>query len=229
MGAADQKRIALLIFALTPEAELQNKSLTGEKGLYSQMNQHTLKLARGLGIPYFHFTEKEQEGNSFGERYTNAIIEIFAKGYDGIITIGNDSPGLTSNHLKTAFKSLVSGSAVLGPSMDGGFYLLAIPKSSFSQKDFLSISWKSARVFRQMQKSIAEKDVNLTILNPLGDLDSHSDIASVLDYYTKIPFGIKKELIKTRLNDKKSEGPVNSYSSYNSHTPVLNRGSPLAA
>lgn len=229
MGTEEQKRIALLIFALTPEAELQNKSLTGERGLYSLMNQHTLKLAKSLGIPYFHFTEKEQQGNDFGERYTNAVKEIFARGYDGIITIGNDTPGLNSNHLRTAYESLVSGSAVLGPSMDGGFYLLAIPKSSFSEEEFLSVSWKSAHVFRQMQGSISAKNGGLLVLNPLGDLDTRSDIGFVLDQHINIPFGVKKELIKARLNMEKACGAINSYASHKFHSLVLNRGSPALA
>jgi glycosyltransferase A (GT-A) superfamily protein (DUF2064 family) len=229
MGAEEQKRIALLIFALTPEAELQNKSLTGEMGLYSLMNQHTLKLAKSLGIPYFHFTEKEQQGNDFGERYTNAVKEIFARGYNGIITIGNDTPGLTINHLRTAYESLVSGSAVLGPSMDGGFYLLAIAKSSFSEEGFLSVSWKSAHVFRQMQASISAKNGDLLVLNPLGDLDTRSDIGFVLDQHINIPIGVKKELIKARLNMEKASGAVNSYASHKFHSLVLNRGSPALA
>ena len=48
MGAQVQKQIALLIFALSPEEELQQKSLSGEKGLYALLNQHTLNLAKSL-------------------------------------------------------------------------------------------------------------------------------------------------------------------------------------
>ena len=96
MEASGQKHIALLIFALSPEEELQHKCLTQDKRLYNLLNQHTLKLAKSLGVPYFHYTEKEQVGDTFGERYTHAIKKIFSKGFNGVITIGNDTPGLSS-------------------------------------------------------------------------------------------------------------------------------------
>ncbi|MCX2718563.1 TIGR04282 family arsenosugar biosynthesis glycosyltransferase [Lentiprolixibacter aurantiacus] len=229
MGAKHQKRIALLIFALSPEAELQQKGLTGETGLYTLLNQHTLKLANALGTPYFHFTEKEQQGGSFGERYTNAIKEIFSRGFDGIITIGNDTPGLSSRHLQTAFKNLLAGNSVIGPSADGGFYLLAIPRSSFSEEAFLSVSWKTSRVFRQMQHCLQEKNSRLWVLNTLGDLDSRSDIAIVLDKFIKIPSGIRRALMKVRLNGFSAKDAFIFFYSFHPHTRILNRGSPVLA
>ena len=229
MVIKDLNNIALLIFALSPEAEGLQKNLSGEKKLYALLNQQTLKLAKGLGIPYYHFTEKEQQGNTFGERYTQAIKEIFSKGYDGIITIGNDSPGLTSSQLQTAYQNLLCGNSILGPSFDGGFYLLAMSRSSFSEEAFLSISWKSAFVFRQMRSFLEKSPGRLIVLDPLCDLDTHSDIASVLDTNIKIPLGIKKALIQARKFTNTPEvGSVSHY--YNdSSRRILNRGSPLFA
>ncbi|MDX1313921.1 MAG: DUF2064 domain-containing protein [Eudoraea sp.] len=225
----DQKHIALLIFALSPEAELEHKNISGEKALYTLLNEHSLKLAKGMGIPYFHFTERDQEGNTFGERYTHAIKKIFALGYDGVITIGNDSPGLTIRHLQTAYQNLLRGNTVLGPSLDGGFYLLAIPKSIFSAKEFLSIPWKSARVFRQMHGLLNRRNGESLVLDPLCDLDSQADIAYILDSHINIPFGIKMILIESRLLEPIAKTGSVFYTSLQHQVLILNRGSPAIA
>ncbi|MBT8321359.1 MAG: DUF2064 domain-containing protein [Eudoraea sp.] len=227
MGSEGRKHIALLIFALSPEAQHQQKNLGGEKGLYELLNQHTLKLAKTLGLPYFHFTEKEQEGKNFGERYTHAIKKIFSMGYDGIITIGNDTPALGNEQLQKAYKNLKTGKSVLGPSLDGGFYLLAIPKAVFSEEAFLSISWNSPQVFRQMQRYLQKRNESLCVLSALGDLDSLSDAVLLLDRYINIPYGIKKVLAKTRPNGEKITTLFASYYSIHGHNRILNRGSPL--
>ena len=229
MRASVQKHIALLIFALSPEEELQQKGITGEMGLYSLLNQHTLKLAEKLGIPYFHFTEKEQVGNTFGERYIHAIKKLFSRGYEGVITIGNDTPGLTSGHLQTAYSMLQMDRAVLGPSLDGGFYLLAIPKSSFSEQDFSSVSWKTAGVFRQMRRYLEKINGSLCLLDILGDLDDREDIDSILDQKSIIPFGIKMFLIKVRQRVQPFTGNFNLNYNYRTLTRIQNRGSPVLA
>jgi len=222
-----RKHIALLIFALSPEAEQHQKNLAGEKGLYELLNQHTLKLAKTLGVPYFHFTEKEQEGENFGERYTHAIKKVFSMGYEGVITIGNDTPALRAVHLQSAYYNLQAGNAVMGPSLDGGFYLLAISRSSFSEQAFLSISWKSPFVFRQMQQYLKERNEALCILNALSDLDTQSDVALILDHYINIPYGIKKILTKVRQKGQKKGTRIVSCHSFHTQSRILNRGSPL--
>ena len=227
MGVDTQKNIALLIFALSPEAEQRQKYIAGKKGLYELLNQHTLKLAKALDIPFFHFTEKEQQGNNFGERYTHAIKQVFSRGYEGIITIGNDTPSLGCAHLQSAYDKLKSGNAVLGPSLDGGFYLLAIPKTMFSEDEFLSIYWNSSSVFRQMQQYLEKKKESLCLLNALGDLDSPSDIPFLLDRCINIPIGIKKILIKSRQKGEKIGNHLVSYISIHRYSRILNRGSPF--
>lgn len=195
MPAGVENHIALLIFANTPEAEQQRKVVGSTLEVFEALTHHTLRLAEQLQLPYFHITEKEQVGETFGERYTNAIKKIFSLGYDGVITIGNDSPSLKVSHLKTALKGLQLGNSVIGPSLDGGFYLLAITRKAFLEDGFLRISWNSSAVFGQMlsQLRIAQQEVQ--ILKPLVDLDTPSDIALAFEYYFNIPFSIYKILL----------------------------------
>jgi len=226
MPAGVENHIALLIFANTPEAEQQRKAVGSSLEVFEALTERTHVLAKQLKLPYYHITEKEQVGDTFGERYINAMKKIFSLGYDGIITIGNDSPSLKISHLKAAINDLRTGNAVLGPSLDGGFYLLAISRNAFLEDRFLRISWNSSAVFGQMLGALRSAGQEVHILNPLVDLDVPSDIALAINDIINIPFGIYKLLLpfyrqcKTILYAPTQRIPVQP------DPYILNRGSP---
>lgn len=227
MLSAAKNNIALLIFANSPEAERERKAVGGSDEIFSLLTEYSLKLAKQLQIPYFHITEKEQLGNTFGERYTHAIKSLFDQGYDGLITIGNDTPALNLSHLKTALKSLKNGKTVLGPSKDGGFYLLAIPRAAFSQKEFRSVSWNTNKVFIQMLKQLQANQQQIQVLQPLADLDTTSDIAIAIAESKFIPLGIYRVLLHYSPKQK-TEVPLPEISfPLPLKGRVQNRGSPV--
>ncbi len=226
MPAGVENQIALLIFANTPEEEQQRKVMGTSIEVFKALTEHTLHLAEQLKLPYYHITEKEQVGNSFGERYTNAISKIFSMGYDGVITIGNDSPSLSVSHLKAALHNLKPGKAIIGPSLDGGFYLLAISREAFVAKRFLKVSWNSSAVFRQMLTQLKAAQQQVQVLKPLVDLDAPSDIALAIQQYINIPFGIYKILLKFHRQCKTTfHAPILHYT-IQQDPYILNRGSP---
>lgn len=196
MRSAAKNNIALLIFANSPEAERKRKVVGASDEIFTLLTQHSLKLAQQLQIPFYHFTEREQVGNSFGERYTHAIRQLFDQGYDGLITIGNDTPSLNISHLKTALNSLKKGQTALGPSEDGGFYLLAISRAAFAEEQFKSVSWNTHKVFTQMLKCLRKGRQEIDVLQPLLDLDTTDDIAKVIAQSIFIPIGIYKLLLR---------------------------------
>ena len=196
MRSAVTNNIALLIFANSPEAERERKVVGGSDEIFTLLTEHSIKLARQLQIPFYHFTEKEQVGDSFGERYTHAIKQIFELGYEGLITIGNDTPALNISHLKDALNSLKKGQTALGPSEDGGFYLLAISRAAFFEEKFKTVSWNTHKVFAQMLKYLHEGRQEIQVLQPLLDLDTTEDIAKVVAQSVIIPIGIYKLLLR---------------------------------
>jgi len=60
-----------------------------------------------------------------------------------VITIGNDTPILKSHHIVEASRQLESKNVVLGPSLDGGFYLLGIHKTHFNREQFIDLPWQN--------------------------------------------------------------------------------------
>jgi uncharacterized protein len=122
-------KTAILIFANSAEKELTSKSISSSD-FFNLLDSDTVKTVKKTNLPYFHFSEKEQIGSSFGERFTNAIEAVFNKGFEHVISLGNDIPHLRANHILKATQNLATSDYVLGPSTDGGFYLMGF-KNTF--------------------------------------------------------------------------------------------------
>ena len=91
-----------------------------------------------------------QTGNSFGERLANAFENIYSKGFDRVIAIGNDTPSLSSETITTAENGLNNNEVVLGPSSNGGVYLIGISKKAYNRSTFLQVSWQTSRVYQDL-------------------------------------------------------------------------------
>ena len=82
-------KTAVLLFVRSEKEEAKRKSFLYQSDLHRALNARSLQIAKNSGLDYFHFSENEQTGGNFGERFANAIAAIYHKGYDAVITIGN--------------------------------------------------------------------------------------------------------------------------------------------
>lgn len=170
-------KTAILIFSLSQEAENLRKPFLQKKDTVSKLNALIKEKVSSLDVDYFHYTEKDQKGNNFGERYVNTVSEIFKKGYDNVITVGNDTLGLEKKHLLAAIESVENNQIPVGPSYDGGFYLLGLRKDQFNAADFLSLSWESSTLYKELKTLLSEKEITTATLPCLYDLDEELDIS----------------------------------------------------
>jgi len=171
-----------LLFANSAKEELVNKPIFKGEQLFDVLTQTTLNKAKRTGLPIFHFTENEQVGATFGERFTNAIAAVFDRGFDNIITIGNDTPHLKTQHLKKAAEQLALGKSVLGPSVDGGFYLLGLQKNNFDIDVLKNLPWHHLNLFNRISKWLQLASIETIKLPVLQDLDSEKDLKSILNF-----------------------------------------------
>ena len=107
-----------------------------------------------------------------GVRIANAA-EAGLSDADGVLLIGTDCPDLTGALLREAADALATGDAVLGPSTDGGYYLLgikAIPPGLFTD-----IEWSTARVAGQTRAVLAKAGLSVRELPALTDVDEEAD------------------------------------------------------
>ena len=173
---------AILVFANSAKEDLANKHIPQGEQLFDVLTQTTLKKAKNSGLPVFHFSDKDQVGVTFGERFTNAIATVFDKGFSNLITIGNDTPHLKTQHLKHTAKQLALGKTVIGPSNDGGFYLLGIQKSNFDVTEFQKLPWQRFSLYHQISLWLQEESSELIKLPVLQDLDNERDLHSILSF-----------------------------------------------
>ncbi|MBF0259504.1 MAG: TIGR04283 family arsenosugar biosynthesis glycosyltransferase [Desulfamplus sp.] len=75
----------------------------------------------GTGINF-----QRQSDGDLGQRMRSAIADSFKMGASKVVIVGTDLPDLTINHFKDAFHALDSHDLVLGPSMDGGYWLIGM-------------------------------------------------------------------------------------------------------
>ncbi|MEL6916655.1 MAG: DUF2064 domain-containing protein [Bacteroidota bacterium] len=190
---------AILVFANSSSEELRHKTFTKDGLLFQELTKHTLKTVKQTKLPYFHISEQQQQGNSFGERFTNAIQSIFNKGYEQVITLGNDTPQLKKSHILSACEHLNKGKSVLGPSTDGGFYLMGIHKSQFKPQVFTTLSWQTSVLAQELLETLDSSSCKTVKLGVLSDIDRVSDVAVFLNSYVTIPRRLL-QIIRSILN-----------------------------
>lgn len=188
-------KTAILIFANSAEQEAFSKPFKSSALLFDALNHQTLQKVQKTGIPYIISSEKEQVGTTFGERFTNAIQSVFDKGYEQIITLGNDTPHLQSQQILQTVQQLKTNDIVLGPSLDGGFYMMGLRKSQFNRKTFLKLPWQTSELTRSISRVISAKKIRLFTLEVLKDIDSVADAKSVLNSAKSLSKTIKLLLL----------------------------------
>jgi len=227
MSIHKQYATAVLVFANSSKEEIKHKAIAKGNVLFSALTDHTLKTVKKSKLPYFHFSEKQQIGATFGERFINAIQAVFNKGYDQVITIGNDTPQLQASHIIKASNELRAKKFVLGASTDGGFYIMGIHKSQFNAAVFKKLAWQTSNLSKQIVRLIAISAVEIVQFKTLHDIDSLSDIKRLLARTHQIPKALLFVLL--RIVTSKAPLPKQNYSflSHLYYRTHYNKGSPI--
>ena len=182
---------AVLIFAHSSAKEASKKPFYKSEALFKILNAEVEQKAKKSGLPYFVLDENNQIGQTFGERFANAIQSIYNKGFENVIAVGNDSPQLKVNHIIEASKNVGNDKSVIGKNLDGGFYLLAINKAQFNFHKFQLLSWQTNQIFNEVS-SILETSSQLTQLSSLKDLNDKTDCKFFINYI----FSVSKKVLQ---------------------------------
>lgn len=122
-------------------------------------------------LPVIPFFSNKQQGAYFGERFTHAIENAFASGYDRLIICGTDTPHITSGQFNEVAQKLNDHQLVLGPSVDGGVYLIGLHKQAYNKEEFIKIDWNSHLVFQQLNSYAGHLSLSLFIDEKAPDID----------------------------------------------------------
>jgi rSAM/selenodomain-associated transferase 1 len=117
-----------------------------------------------------------QRGSDIGERMHFAFQDVFALGFERCVLVGSDIPDLPAGMINDAFEILRSVDMVLGPSTDGGYYLVGCRPDSLRPSVFSGIPWSTASVFSETLKRITEAGLESAELPPWSDIDELADL-----------------------------------------------------
>lgn len=121
-----------------------------------------------------------QIGADLGERLTSATQWAVENRYTKILLVGSDSPTLPISYILKASTRLDSRDAVIGPSTDGGYYLIGFSADALGTTVpyiFEEIAWSTADVFQQTVARIRSLKATLGLLPPWYDIDTAEDLA----------------------------------------------------
>jgi glycosyltransferase A (GT-A) superfamily protein (DUF2064 family) len=78
--------------------------------------------------------------------------------------------------IEEAFTALRSHDVVVGPAVDGGYYLIGFRNETFSPRMFEGVHWSTARVFEDTIKILEQEGLTVHLLQPLRDIDTIEDL-----------------------------------------------------
>lgn len=144
-------------------------SVAGGAGLISYTPAGDEGLFRGL-LPET-FALVLQRGDGFGERLLAAAEDILAIGYGAVCLIDSDSPTVPAEAFQQAVEALRAEGdrVVLGPSQDGGYYLIGMKRAH--AEPFARITWSTGSVLAETVARCAEAGLEAVLLPVWYDVD----------------------------------------------------------
>jgi rSAM/selenodomain-associated transferase 2/rSAM/selenodomain-associated transferase 1 len=120
-----------------------------------------------------------QRGASLGERMAFAIGDVLGLGYESVLVVGSDLPDLPSRLLSQARAALQRDrqSVVIGPAIDGGYYLIGM--NQLHPELFDRIDWGADDVLTQTLGAAAGAGLHVTTLESWSDVDTLDDLAQI--------------------------------------------------
>lgn len=194
--AIDRNR-GLIVFLKPPSAGKIKTRLASEVGaeealrIYQKLLRHTLHVINGvdaykyiflsepgelsMNLPKDSYTVQVQQGKDLGERMKNAFQFAFDDGVSEALIIGSDNIEITPAILNDAFEKLLMNDVVIGPSNDGGYYLLGI--NQLIPALFEKMEWSTSTVLEEtVKRAEALESLQIGQLEMLADIDYWQDV-----------------------------------------------------
>lgn len=110
-----------------------------------------------------------QAAGDLGARLEDAFSKAFAAGYDQLVVVGSDCVELDADVFENAFEKLADCDVVIGPSEDGGYYLLGLTSPQPSL--FTDIPWSTGETLARTLDRAESRELRVALLETLRDVD----------------------------------------------------------
>lgn len=119
-----------------------------------------------------------QGGGDLGDRMSRTTGAAFAQGARAVVVVGTDAPAVGADTVALALDALRCAEVVIGPSSDGGYYLIGLkaPQPAL----FSGMRWSTEHVFRDTTRRCAELGLRVTCLPVEADIDGPEDVSPEL-------------------------------------------------
>ncbi len=126
-----------------------------------------------------HIPLVEQCGKDLGQRMAAAFIHARNRGDQRIVLFGADCPGLNNDLICKALNLLDTHDLILGPTFDGGYYLIGI-STGYQVSNLFALladtAWGTAEVLQQTLDRTKAANSSYALLPPLNDIDRPEDL-----------------------------------------------------
>jgi glycosyltransferase A (GT-A) superfamily protein (DUF2064 family) len=135
----------------------------------------------------------------------NAFLDAFSEGFFKALIIGSDIPDITNQIINEALES-DDNDAVIGPSFDGGYYLIGFKHNTFLPGIFEGIEWGTNTVFEKTMEIFAKNRYKVHLLPKWHDVDRLEDLRALVDGNKNTDFANSTTMAFIRDNQKKLFG-----------------------
>jgi len=118
-----------------------------------------------------------QTQGDLGQRLIEATNYVFSKGFTKMLVIGGDCPELQPTRIQEASQALDSADVCIGPTDDGGYYLIGLKKPT--KELFTGIDWSTERVFQQTYAATLKTGATVCVLPQGRDVDLWEDLVAL--------------------------------------------------
>lgn len=171
-GAAElQRRMSSLMICTVREYASQNPDIHIEV----RYDGGTLALMK---IAFGKADYQPQPEGSIGQRMTKSFENAFSEGSEAVILAGSDCPDISPDLLGEAFARLKRHDLVIGPALDGGYYLIGM-KRLLNGLFPADMPWGTASVIERTLRIARKLALAVSLLRELEDVDLPEDVARI--------------------------------------------------
>jgi rSAM/selenodomain-associated transferase 1 len=121
-----------------------------------------------------------QTGFDLGQKMANAFEYVFRNGTRQAVLIGTDFPDLPKEIISDAIQILKSKDAVIGPAVDGGYYLIGFSSGTYLPTIFSDIAWGTSAVFQKTMDAFLSSGFVVHQLPEWRDVDVYDDLKDLI-------------------------------------------------
>jgi uncharacterized protein len=170
------KQAALLYTAFVKDTLDTVRTLNIDKRIIAYDPPDNENAVRNICGNDFEYVPQVQ--SDLGQRMYQALLQQLQLGAKRAILIGTDIPSLPATHITQAFDLLKTKDVVIGPSTDGGYYLIGI--SRHCPEIFENIAWSTSTVLSETTESLRQQNYSLGLVPPWFDVDTPEELDALI-------------------------------------------------